>query len=83
MNKVVINQQSVAPISMGSWHLGQGRHSEAEETDALSTGVSLGLQVIDTAEMYGDGRSETLIGKALKGICQQVFLVSKNSPFTC
>ncbi len=80
MNKVIINQQSVAAIGMGSWHLGQGRHSEAEETKALRTGVSLGLQVIDTAEMYGDGRSETLIGKALKGIRQQVFLVSKIYP---
>ncbi len=81
MKTVIMNGQSVAPIGMGSWHLGQGRHTEKEEIDALRTGVSLGLNVIDTAEMYGSGRSETLIGKALQGIRDQVFLVSKIYPW--
>ncbi|ARU93752.1 aldo/keto reductase [Tatumella citrea] len=81
MKKVTINGQSVAPLGMGSWHLGQGRHSQAEEIDALRTGVSLGMDVIDTAEMYGGGRSESLIGQALRGIRDQVFLVSKIYPW--
>jgi len=66
---------------MGSWHLGQGRHSEKAEIDALRAGVDAGLQVIDTAEMYGSGKSETLIGKALHGIRDKVYLVSKIYPY--
>ncbi len=81
MKTVIISGQPVVPVGMGSWHLGQGRYTEAEEIKALRTGVSLGLHVIDTAQMYGRGRSETLIGKALTGIRHQVYLVSKIYPW--
>ena len=67
-------------LGQGTWNLGQGRHPAAQEIDALRTGCALGMALIDTAEMYGDGRSETLIGRALDGIAARPFLVSKVLP---
>ena len=67
----------VPALGQGSWHLGQGRHPEAVEEEALRIGLSLGMTLIDTAENYGDGRSEELIGRAIAGERDRVFLVSK------
>jgi diketogulonate reductase-like aldo/keto reductase len=67
----------VPALGQGSWHLGQGRHPEAAEEEALRTGLSLGMTLIDTAENYGDGRSEELIGHAIAGQRDRLFLVSK------
>jgi hypothetical protein len=67
----------VPALGQGSWHLGQGRHPAAVEEDALRTGLSLGMTLIDTAEGYGNGRSEELIGRAIFGQRDRVFLVSK------
>ena len=67
-------------LGQGSWHLAQGRHPEAVEEDALRTGLSLGMTLIDTAEMYGDGRSEELINRVIAGQRDRVFLVSKVLP---
>jgi diketogulonate reductase-like aldo/keto reductase len=67
----------VPALGQGSWHLGQGRHPEAAEEEALRTGLSLGMTLIDTAENYGDGRSEELLGRAIAGQRDRVFLVSK------
>jgi diketogulonate reductase-like aldo/keto reductase len=52
----------------------------AAELAALRAGVDLGLTLIDTAEMYADGESERLVGEALRGLREQVFLVSKDYP---
>ena len=67
----------VPAVGQGSWHLGQGRHPAAVEEEALRLGVSLGMRLIDTAENYGDGRSEELISHAIAGQRDRVFLVSK------
>jgi diketogulonate reductase-like aldo/keto reductase len=67
----------VAAIGQGSWHIGQGRHPAADEEEALRTGLLLGMTLIDTAEGYGNGRSEELIGRAIAGQRDRVFLVSK------
>jgi diketogulonate reductase-like aldo/keto reductase len=67
----------VPAIGQGSWHLGQGRHPAAVEEEALRTGLSLGMALIDTAEGYGNGSSEELIGRAIAGQRDRVFLVSK------
>lgn len=67
----------VPALGQGSWHFGQGRHAEAAEIEALRTGLSLGMTVIDTAENYGGGRSEELVGRAIAGQRDRVFLVSK------
>jgi len=70
----------VPALGQGSASLGQGRRPEAAEEEALRTGLSLGMTLIDTAEMYGDGRSEKLIGGVITGQRDRVFLVSKVSP---
>jgi diketogulonate reductase-like aldo/keto reductase len=70
----------VPAVGQGSWHLAQGRHPEGVEEDALRTGLSLGMKLIDTAEFYGNGRAENLIKHVISGQRDQVFLVSKILP---
>lgn len=71
---------TVPPLGQGSANLGQGRHPQAAEAEALRTGLSLGMTLIDTAEIYGDGRAEKLIGSVIAGQRDRVFLVSKVWP---
>jgi diketogulonate reductase-like aldo/keto reductase len=71
------NSAMVPAIGQGSGRLGQGRHPETTEEEALRTGISLGMSLIDTSGNYGDGRSEKLIGRAIMGQRDRVFLVSK------
>jgi Aldo/keto reductase family len=71
---------TVPALGQGSAGLGQGRHPEAAEEEALRTGLSLGMALIDTAEIYGNGRSEELIGRVVAGQRDRVFLVSKLAP---
>jgi diketogulonate reductase-like aldo/keto reductase len=70
----------VPVLGQGSANFAQGRHPEAAEEEALRTGLSLGMTLIDTAEIYGDGRSEKLIGRVIAGQRDRVFLVSKVWP---
>src|SRR5262245_50630388 len=67
----------VPAVGQGSWHLGQGRHPAAAEEEALRSGISLGMRLIDTSGNYGEGRSEQLINRAISGQRDRVFLVSK------
>lgn len=69
---------AVSVIGQGSWYSEQGDRREA--IAAFRRGLDLGLTHIDTAEMYGDGRSEALIGEAIAGRRDAVFLVSKVLP---
>ena len=73
-----ISGPSVPSIGQGSWYSEQGDRREA--IAAFRRGLDLGLKHIDTAEMYGDGRSEALIGEAIAGRRDEVFLVSKVLP---
>ena len=66
----------VPALGQGSAGLAKGRHPQAEEEQALRTGISLNMTLIDTAESYG---SEGLIGRAIAGERDRVFLVSKVS----
>ncbi len=68
---------SVTALGQGCWHLGQGRHPQAVEEEALRTGISLGMTLIDTSGNYGHGRSEEFLSHALAGQRDHVFLVSK------
>lgn len=70
----------VAALGQGTWFMGEDPCCRAEEIATLREGIELGLTLVDTAEMYGDGRSETLVGEALAGLRDQVFLVSKVYP---
>ena len=72
--------EQVPALGMGSWMIGENRASRAEEITTLQRGIDLGMTLIDTAEMYGEGASERLIGEAIKGRREQVFLVSKFYP---
>src|SRR5581483_4242773 len=70
----------VPAFGMGTWHVGEEAGSRQEEIAVLRLGVELGAGLIDTAEMYGDGRAEELVGAATSGIRDKVFLVSKVLP---
>ena len=71
------NGTAVSALGQGAWHLGQGRHPAAVEEEAVRTGISLGMTLIDTSGNYGDGRSEQFLGHALAGWRDRIFLVSK------
>ena len=78
---VTFRDGTVVPaLGQGSWHLAQGRHSEAAEQEALRTGIALGMTLIDTAEAYSNGHSEELIGRVIAGQRDDVFVVSKVLP---
>src|SRR5438270_11259724 len=62
------------------WNIGEDSSRRAEEIATIRRGIDLGLTLIDTAEMYGDGRSESLVGEAIAGRRDEVFLVSKVYP---
>jgi diketogulonate reductase-like aldo/keto reductase len=72
--------ERVPALGMGTWNMGEHRAARAEEIDTLRLGLDLGLRLIDTAEMYGEGLSETLVGEAMAGRRDEVFLVSKVYP---
>lgn len=70
----------VPALGMGTWRMGDEGALRAEEIATLQLGLDLGARLIDTAEMYGDGRSEALVADAIQGRRDQVFLVSKVLP---
>lgn len=70
----------VSAFGQGTWQLGEHAATRAEEIATLRLGVDLGATLIDTAEMYGDGRSEELIAEALGDRREELFLVSKVYP---
>lgn len=72
--------ESVPVLGQGTWHLAEGRHPREEEMLALRVGLDLGMTLIDTAEMYADGGAEELVGEAIAGRREEVFLVSKVLP---
>lgn len=72
--------ETVPVLGQGTWFMGDHRNRRAEEIATLRTGLDLGMTLIDTAEMYGDGASEELVGEAIAGRRDEVFLVSKVLP---
>ena len=72
--------EAVPVLGQGTWHMGDDRPKRKQEIAALRLGLDLGLSLIDTAEMYGSGASEELIGEAIAGRRDEVFLVSKVLP---
>ncbi|WP_322907313.1 aldo/keto reductase [Paenibacillus campi] len=67
-------------IGQGTWNMGDDHSRRAAEIAALQAGIEQGMTLIDTAEMYGEGRSEELVGAAIRGRRDDVFLVSKVYP---
>jgi diketogulonate reductase-like aldo/keto reductase len=76
----LIDGTAVAAIGQGTWRMGEGERAAGVEADALRLGIELGLTLIDTAEMYGDGGAERVVGDAIAGQRERVFLVSKVYP---
>jgi diketogulonate reductase-like aldo/keto reductase len=70
----------VSRLGQGAWQIGEDKRKRAAEQDALRVGLELGLNLIDTAEMYGNGRSEELIAEVIKARREHVYLVSKVLP---
>jgi len=70
----------VPALGQGTWMMAEQPARRADELAALRAGIELGLTLIDTAEMYTDGESERLVGEAIRGLREQVFLVSKAYP---
>jgi diketogulonate reductase-like aldo/keto reductase len=70
----------VPAFGMGTWYMGDDLATRIEELATLRLGLDLGARLIDTAEMYGDGGAEKLVGEAIRGRRDQVFLVSKVLP---
>jgi diketogulonate reductase-like aldo/keto reductase len=68
---------TVTTLGQGCWHLGQGRHPAAVEEEALRTGISLGMTLLDTSGNYGRGRSEEFLSHVIAGQRDRIFLVSK------
>jgi diketogulonate reductase-like aldo/keto reductase len=78
---VKFHDGTVVPgLGQGSARLGQGRHPETVEEEALRQGIALGMTLIDTAEIYGNGDAEKLVGRVIAGRREHVFLVSKVWP---
>jgi diketogulonate reductase-like aldo/keto reductase len=71
---------AVPALGQGTWKMGEGQVSAAEEADSLRLGLDLGMRLIDTAEMYGEGAAERVVGQAIAGRRTEVFLVSKGYP---
>ncbi|MBB3474719.1 aldo/keto reductase [Sphingomonas sp. BK345] len=71
---------TVPALGQGSWMMGERADRRDEEIAALRTGIDLGMTLIDTAEMYANGESERVVGAAVEGRRDDVFLVSKAYP---
>ena len=67
-------------FGIGTWRMGEGGRKRAQELEAVKYALELGSPMIDTAEMYGDGGAEEIVGEALAGAGQRPFIVSKVYP---
>ncbi|MCD8178739.1 MAG: aldo/keto reductase [Tannerellaceae bacterium] len=74
------DNRKVLTLGQGTWNMGDDDTRRKTELEALRTGIDLGMTVIDTAEMYGNGRSERLVGEAILGQRDKVYLISKVLP---
>lgn len=72
--------EKVPQLGQGTWHMGERARDRAAEADSLRAGLDLGLNLIDTAEMYGEGGAEEVVAEAVKGRRDEVFIVSKVYP---
>jgi diketogulonate reductase-like aldo/keto reductase len=71
---------AVPALGLGTWHMGESRRKAGREVAALALGLDLGMTLIDTAEMYGEGGAEEVVGRAIAGRRREVFVVSKVYP---
>jgi diketogulonate reductase-like aldo/keto reductase len=77
---ILPSRDAVPVLGQGTWGMAEHPQRRAEEIEALRMGIDLAMTLIDTAEMYGGGATETLVGDAIAGRRDDVFLVSKVLP---
>src|SRR5713226_1417549 len=75
------NGEAVPAFGQGTWHMGENRRHAAAEEAALKLGIELGVNLIDTAEMYGNGTAEEIVARATPGLRDRLFIVSKVLPY--
>jgi diketogulonate reductase-like aldo/keto reductase len=81
MRKTMLPSGEAVPIlGQGTWFMGDNPRQRNDEIASLQLGLDLGMTLIDTAEMYGDGAAEELVGEAIGDRREDVFLVSKVLP---
>ncbi|NWJ26614.1 aldo/keto reductase [Rhizobium sp. RM] len=73
--------KEIPALGLGTWNMGEQRAGETQEIRSIRKAIDVGMTLIDTAEMYADGRSEEVVGKAITGRRDEVFLVSKIYPW--
>jgi diketogulonate reductase-like aldo/keto reductase len=72
--------EKVPQLGQGTWHMGESARMRKAEVEALKLGLELGLKLIDTAEMYGDGVAEGIVAEAIQGRRDECFIVTKVLP---
>lgn len=81
MKELLLPSGSRIPVlGQGTWNMGEDPSARRDEVAALRLGLELGVTLIDTAEMYGEGGAEEVVGEAIAGRRDEVFLVSKVYP---
>ena len=81
MRRVALKSGETVPqLGLGTWHMGEHRSQRTAEAAALKIGLDLGMTLIDTAEMYGEGGAEEVVAEAVKGRRDDAFIVSKVYP---
>jgi diketogulonate reductase-like aldo/keto reductase len=82
MPRITLPDGEIMPAyGQGTWHMGESRNRHAEEAAALKLGIELGITLIDTAEMYGNGVAEEIVADAMGGNRDKLFIVSKVLPY--
>ena len=72
--------KAVPALGQGTWRMGESKSARAKEVAALRLGIELGMNLVDTAEMYGDGGAEEVVGEAIQGQHEDVFVITKVYP---
>ena len=72
--------EKVPVLGLGTWRMGERAAERAAEVEAVRLGLELGIRLIDTAEMYGEGKAEEIVGEAMGRLREEIYLVSKVYP---
>jgi diketogulonate reductase-like aldo/keto reductase len=81
MQQVTLKSGEKVPVlGLGTWRMGERASARAAELEAVRLGLELGLRLIDTAEMYGEGKAEAIVGEAMGRLRDEIYLVSKVYP---
>jgi diketogulonate reductase-like aldo/keto reductase len=84
MRSVTLKNGSTVPVlGLGTWRMGERASERAAEVAALKLGLELGIRLIDTAEMYGEGKAEEIVADAVAGRRDEIFIVSKRWSRSC